>query len=346
MSSGRWYGLPIAALATIALGGLLAPPDPSEGREPVPLRREFGEPGPAATRAATDRAAFRREIVEASRTRGSPLDYFLFVPAGASPDLPLLVAIHGISRNAREQAALFSPLATRNGFSVLAPRFDEDEYRDYQRLGRPGRGRRADAALDSLLAELQRTGVASREIFLFGYSGGGQFVHRYGMAHPERVRGVIVAAAGWYTFPDPSLDYPYGIRVDAELPGVHLRPKDFLRVPMLAVVGDDDRDRDESLRRSRALDRQQGRNRVERARRWVRAMRTAAREREMHPRVELATLDGAGHSFEESMRAGLGELVVDYLNRWRRPPGESADADRRAPDPAAPGSRWCVVHGR
>jgi pimeloyl-ACP methyl ester carboxylesterase len=167
--------------------------------------------------------------------------------------------------------------------------------------------------------------LASGQIFLFGYSGGGQFVHRYVMAHPEGVRGGIVAASGWYTFPDPSVQYPYGIRADSDLPGVRLRPGAFLRVPMLAVVGGDDRERDENLRRSRALDRVQGRNRVERARHWVHAMRKAAEARDA-ARVELALLEGAGHSFEDSMKAGLGELVADYLGKWRSPLEKSGNA--------------------
>lgn len=287
----------------------------------------------------------RGELVKASLPGRRSLDYFVFVPETAANDAPLLVTVHGISRNAREQAESFAPLAARHGFSVVAPHFDEEDFDDYQRLGRRGRGPRADAALDRLIDALGRRGVASHQLFLFGFSGGGQFVHRYVMAHPERVRAGIVASAGWYTFPDPALDYPYGIRLDAELPGVRLRPRAFLRVPMLAVVGDEDRERDDGLRRSHALDRQQGRNRVERARRWVRAMRTAAEEREMRPRVELALLEGAGHSFEDSMRAGLGELVVDYVIRWRGPPGAAAGTDLRAPEPAAPRSRWCVAGG-
>ena len=257
--------------------------------------------------------------MEASLSGRPPLDYFLFVPADAPRDAPLLVAIHGISRNAREQTESFAPFAAKHGFNVVAPHFDEDEYHDYQRLGRRGQGPRADAALDRLIDELKRRGVASRDLFLFGYSGGGQFVHRYVMAHPERVRAGIVASAGWYTFPDPSVDYPYGIRVDAELRGVRLRPRPSFACPMLTVVGDDDRERDENLRRSHTLDRQQGRNRVERAKRWVRAMRTAAKERELQPRVELAMLEGAGHSFEESMKPGSVSMVADYLTRWRSP---------------------------
>jgi hypothetical protein len=75
-------------------------------------------------------------------------------------------------------------------------------------------------------------------------------------------------------------------------------------------------------------------------------MTQAARERDLQPRVELALLDEAGHSFAESMEAGLGELVVDYVGRWRGPLRESERADLRTSSQAAPESRWCVAHGR
>ena len=325
MSSSRWAWLLLAvltAIAAFALGEVV-----------------LGWADPAA-RVGT---GIRGQVVKASLSGRRPLDYFLFVPTGAPRDAPLLVSIHGISRKARLQAERFAPFAARYGFNVVAPQFDEDEFDDYQRLGRRGRGPRADEALDYLLDELARQGVACGDLFLFGYSGGAQFVHRYVMAHPERVRAGIVASAGWYTFPDPSVDYPYGTRVDAKLRGVRLRPDEFLRVPMLAVVGNDDRKRDESLRRSHALDHQQGRNRVERAERWVRAMQRAAKKRDMTPRVELALLEGSGHSFEEGMNVGLGEVVADYLTRWRRP--ETASAAFRAREVAAPWSRWCVAGG-
>lgn len=324
MSPQRWQWLAIAVLAALAWGG-------AHG---------------VAARGAREHASKRGEIVKASLPGRPHLDYFVYLPKQVTPETPLLVSVHGIAREARAQAELFAPLATKHGFSVVAPLFDDDTYNDYQRLGRRGKGARADAALDRLLDELERKGIASGRVFLFGYSGGAQFVHRYVMAHPQRVSGGIAAAAGWYTFPDPGAEYPYGIRVGAELPGVRLRPSDFLRVPMLAVVGDDDRERDENLRQFRAIDRQQGRNRVERARRWVRAMRKAAAEREIRPRVELALLDGAGHSFEDSMRAGLGELVVETLERWSGSLDESGRASARASEPAAPGSPWCMVGGR
>jgi len=247
---------------------------------------------------------------------GDPaLDYYLYVPRAGGRGAPLLVAVHGISRDATGQAKLFSPLAEKNGVVLVAPLFTSRRFDDYQRLGRSSRGARADRALERLIDEVARlTSARTERIYLFGYSGGAQFVHRYAMAHPARVASVVASSAGWYTFPDPRLPYPYGIAATPELPDLSLDPKAFLRVPFLVTVGDRDLERNGSLASSPELDRQQGRTRVERARRWVTAMKEAARSRGIPAEIELETLPRAEHSFRENAEeTALRELAFQHL---------------------------------
>ena len=237
-----------------------------------------------------------------------------YVPELAPARGPVLVAVHGISRNAREQVETFRPTAMRLGWPLVAPEFGEVDFPDYQRLGRVGRGPRADLALDDLLATLaERFRLEPQRLALFGYSAGGQFVHRYAMAHPERVRAAVVAAPGWFTLPDPRRSYPQGLRVGAELPGVRLAPVEFLKVPMLVAVGSRDVERDESLRRTPGIDRRQGHTRVERAARFVEAMTTAARQAGVPGRIGLRSLEGAGHGFPDGVAAGVVEMAEAFL---------------------------------
>ena len=189
------------------------------------------------------------------------LAHFVFVPksALASEAPSILVAVHGISLNAREQVEAFAPWVATRGHALLAPCFDTPGDRDYQRLGRRGRGRRADLALDLAIERLALAlDVKFARRFLFGYSGGGQFVHRYLMAHPDRVAAAVVAAAGWYTLPDARLAYPMGLRVGGKLVGVEMLPSRFLSIPVLALVGSRDLGRDESVRTSAKVDSRQG----------------------------------------------------------------------------------------
>jgi hypothetical protein len=92
-----------------------------------------------------------------------------------------------------------------------------------------------------------------------------------------------------------------------------MRPEAFARVPLLVAVGEHDDDgAAENLRRSLRLDAQQGTNRLERATRWVDAMRQAAREAGCAPRIRFEQIAGAGHSFAECMEGGLGDLVLAH----------------------------------
>lgn len=253
-------------------------------------------------------------VIEGTQTQYPALDYLLYVAESAPQDPPVLVVVHGLSRDAHEQIDLFKPFAEQHGFALVAPHFTEDDYPDFQRLGRRGRGLRADLALQQLLAALPFK-AARNSVYLFGYSGGGQFAHRFLMAHPQQVKAAVVAAPGWYTLPDPAVAYPYGLRLDGSLPAVSLRPGRFLQVPVLTVVGEDDTDRDKNLRRSKALDRQQGRNRVDRAKRWVAEMSAAAQQYNLDSAYQLAILDDASHSFEDCMRAGMGEEVFEFIDK-------------------------------
>lgn len=248
------------------------------------------------------------------------LPYLLYVPRRRPLSPRLFVAVHGISRNADEHAARFSALAERFGVVLVAPVFSRELFPDYQRLGRRGRGGRADQALERVVAEVgASTGARTDRLYLFGYSGGGQFVHRFAMAHPRRVARVAVAAAGWYTFPDPEIRYPRGLRGSKSLPGVRFDAEAFLRIPMTVLVGERDSERDQDLRVSPGVDLQQGATRLERGRRWVEAMEAAARRRGLDTDYSFHTLPKSGHSFLQSMRrGGLGGKTFDFL--FGKPP--------------------------
>ena len=257
----------------------------------------------------------RGQVNRCQTQDGRRQTYFLYVPRSAGRKAPLMVSVHGVSRNAREHAGLLARHAERYGAILVAPLFDEATFTDYQRLGRRGRGPRADFALDAIIGEvLFKTGADTRCLYMFGYSGGGQFVHRYAMAYPERVAGVVIGAAGWYTFPDPKLAFPRGIKSSAKLPGVRFCPNRFLRVPMCVIVGGDDTERDPELNASERIDAQQGKTRLERARNWLDTMSEAACRSALNTDYRLEIMPGIQHSFKKGVRRGqLGERIFDFL---------------------------------
>jgi len=242
-------------------------------------------------------------------------EYFLYVPELARPGAKVMVVVHGISRNASEQVRHFSRLAEERRMVVVGPLFPRDRFPAYQRLGLRGRGERSDLVLQEILAEVaEETGGDVRRFYLFGYSGGGQFAHRYAMAYPGRVVAVAIGAAGWYTFPDFSALYPRGLKLSAQAPAVTFQEKEFLKIPMAVFVGERDFHRGTDLNRSRAVDRQQGSTRIERGYRWIKAMKASARNHGLTTRYEFNVLSRTGHSFAEGMRRGrMGEKVFDFF---------------------------------
>ena len=249
----------------------------------------------------------------ASAAGDPPLDYYLYVPPEGGRDARILAAVHGIGARAAEQALLLAPLAERHRVVLVAPCFTKPPYRAYQRLGT--RAVRADRALERAVEDAARlTGANASELFLIGHSGGGQFVHRYAMAHPRRVAAAVVAAAGWYTYPDPTAPFPTGIAPAPRLSGLGFDADALLRVPMLVAAGEWDVERDAALRQRPEIDRLQGPHRLERARRWVEAMRRAAHEAGLPPVVSFRVLPRTHHSFLASVRCGgLAELAFAFL---------------------------------
>lgn len=241
-----------------------------------------------------------------SRTR-----YLRFVPRNPDPQRPPLVCVHGISRDAEGHLEAFMEWAEQTGTELLAPLFDRRRYRGYQRLKSSNCTLHAAAALDAMLDET----VGDRSCLLYGFSGGAQFAHRYALVRPQRVAGIALAAAGWYTFPTTAASFPYGL-APGRLPGsLAIDLPVFLQLPKCVLVGDRDVERDPALRSNRVLDREQGDNRLARATAWVAAVDRATAKAGLAPVCRLVVVPGAGHDWQECYAQGrMHEHVARFFD--------------------------------
>jgi pimeloyl-ACP methyl ester carboxylesterase len=180
---------------------------------------------------------------------------------------------------------------------MVAPHFDAAQFHDdFQRLN-PW-GTRADVRLNQWCEVLKSllSGLRTDTMGLFGFSGGGQFVHRYVAFHPERVHRAVAAAAGWYMWPDQCLPYPIGIG-PSETPD-RLTPdmRAVCTVPLLILVGDNDVAPGlETAYRGHDLIQLQGESRKARTHRWVAAVQSLAAARGWPCRLEFAIIPDTGH---------------------------------------------------
>jgi pimeloyl-ACP methyl ester carboxylesterase len=238
------------------------------------------------------------------------LGYFLYLPS-CIIHRHLLVAVHGVGSTAAAMARHFASIAERSGIAVMAPDFSTKRFRGYQRLeGMAGRDQSA-VALDLAACEAaERLGLDRHSFDLFGFSGGAQFAHRYAMTRPERIRRLIVTAAGWYTECDLGKPFPCGMggRTD------HASLQAFLSLPITVAVGERDTERDSCFRKTDALDERQGLNRLERARFWADHLRQTAVSLDVDCNVSLTLLSRTKHRFREAVeQGGLAELVVEKI---------------------------------
>jgi poly(3-hydroxybutyrate) depolymerase len=202
--------------------------------------------GPAAP-------AGRREphAVPAAPPEKPPLDYALHLPGSARRGAPLLVVLPPAGVSPPRAVRARASWAERCGVVLLAPLLGRLPGAEAGDPARPTEAARADLALLALVDEVVRfSGAGSAQIHLFGMGCGGDFAHRFLLAHPERVAAAVVASARRFTFPEAA-----ATDVDAAL-------GEALEVPILVTAGPDE---------------------AGHAAAWVDAMCAAARELDLPP---------------------------------------------------------------
>ena len=276
------------------------------------VEREQRGNSPRTRRSATSGAARERLKVRSSGGLGG--HYYPSVTQTVGP-MPLLVAVHGVTRNRGEivQELLHH---VPDDTAVLLPFFSQKRFRGYQRLEPGPEGADPSRELLALLDEVERITQVQSRVSLFGFSGGAQFAHRFTMLFPERVVQLIAVAAGFYTMPVAERDFPYGLRAVGALsrPITEDDWRRYLECPKHVLVGELDTDRDRHLRQDDELDRAQGRDRVERARRYAFSLRALEIRVTGRPRTRFVLLRRSGHSLRSCVkRGGLGRELAGIL---------------------------------
>ncbi|KRE03133.1 hydrolase [Bosea sp. Root670] len=157
---------------------------------------------------------------------------------------PLAVLVHGSLRDATNLRDQFIDFAEANQCVLLAPLFpcgieEPGDTHNYKRI--LYRGIRYDQILLSMIDEIAGLyRLETDKLLMHGFSGGGQFVHRFFYLHPERLAAVSIGAPGVVTLPDP--DKPWW-RGTGDMKAIFGREPDLAAMRQVAVqmvVGGDD----------------------------------------------------------------------------------------------------------
>jgi len=237
------------------------------------------------------------------------------LPENVSPDARVIVAMHGVGRDADHYCDAWAD-AARAGAVVLAPCFDKASFprgmgyaqgfvRDA--AGRPVPQERwsftaVEALFDAVRAAL---GLRAQRYVLFGHSAGAQFVHRLVWFLPRaRYSTAIAANAGWYTLPDDTVAWPYGLSgmTEAEM-------RTGLSRDVILLLGGADTDPNSHGLRQSPQAMAQGENRLERGHTMFEAVRAAAARQGVACGWHLAEVPGVGHDGAAMSRAAWERLI-------------------------------------
>jgi hypothetical protein len=150
------------------------------------------------------------------------IQIYYSVPPTITEKTKIMFIIHGASRKAEQSLNDWLPLVEGRDVVLIAPEFSKEFYNEYAYLMKTTKtGRKlkdASRDLESSLGNIfnffvSKLKISTKKFRLYGHSGGSEFVHRYLLLSDEtRVDKVAMANAGFYTFANPAIKYPFGIK--------------------------------------------------------------------------------------------------------------------------------------
>lgn len=135
------------------------------------------------------------------------------------------------------------PWADKHHVAIIAPSFPSgliqpDDFNSYKLLSADGV--RYDQVLLAMLEEMKQRypGLKTDKVFMFGHSGGGQFVNRFYLVHPNRLKAVSIGAPGRPTFINFDEDYFWGVKNFKKIFDKELDMEAVRKVPVQITVGE------------------------------------------------------------------------------------------------------------
>ncbi|KAH8833366.1 poly hydrolase [Flagelloscypha sp. PMI_526] len=173
----------------------------------------------------------------------------LFIPRCHSftdEPLTILCIIHGTKRQTGGYLSKLQDFCQKLKCALLCPLFpagiiDPTDLNNYKNI--LYHDIHFDRILLSMIDQAGRTwNLRTDKVLIHGFSGGGQFVHRFLYLHPERLLGASIGAPGRITPPDDSQPWPHGLGDVSRLFQISLDWNAIRSVPVQVIVGEDDVD--------------------------------------------------------------------------------------------------------
>lgn len=252
-----------------------------------------------------------------------PVDVHYYIPtSGDVHQMPIIFVFEGADRGYSYLLKAWKQEAEKHKFMVFIPHFDLKRFplSDYQEVGvmdhknhtiRPVE-EQTPALIDKIFEYIrQYSGSERKGYMIYGHSAGGQFVQRFMLFHDSPyVEKAVIGSPGWYTFPDVSQDYSYGVR---NVP--YITPetiKKYLAKPIVLQLATGDTIRESYLRKTPEAEKQ-GRNRYERGNKFYQYLHQIAAEHNWACNWQKVVEEGIGHQSVEMGQRAVPIMLGDSL---------------------------------
>lgn len=226
----------------------------------------------------------------------------------------IVFVMHGGGRNANDYLEAWEAMAEENNLLIIAPEFENKFAKyttnDYQEGNlftffgtKNPKSEWAYTVVENIFDHVKKlNNITNNSYDIFGHSAGGQFVHRMVMLLPEsRIGTAIAANAGFYSFPNEHLAYPYGIEPTVMNTGL----EKAYQKRLIILLGELDNDPNLGTFRTTDLAMEQGGHRLERGTNFYQANAGLSGTKNWVFNWELDTVKNVGHDYRNMSKSAI-----------------------------------------
>jgi hypothetical protein len=158
------------------------------------------------------------------------IEVHYYKPQDYQFNFSVIIVLPGAGRNGDGYRDKWIDLAEKHNLLVLSPSYSRKNYpkTNHYNLGRlptssliHGSSKKKTSKVAWIFEDFDRifdiavkiVGSTEKKYDIFGHSAGGQTAHRLVMFNPDtKVNRIVAANSGWYTLPNFSTEFPYGLK--------------------------------------------------------------------------------------------------------------------------------------
>lgn len=236
-----------------------------------------------------------------------PINIHYFIPEGGDvKTMPILFVMPGTNRNANDYLNGWISQANSKKIIILSLEFPSSSYSTSQYIeGGLYSGTTLNdesqwsfSVIDPIFETVKKSIDGAQEKYdMWGHSAGAQFVHRFILfKQGVKIDRAVSSNAGWYTLPDKSKDYPYGLKNTPF--GTTAILSNFFKQKLIVHLGTADTVRDANMNTSAGAE-AQGKNRYERGTYFYRESETIKNNGSYQFNWQKRENDGVAHDYKK-----------------------------------------------